>query len=73
MPAALPTGDQAMPEPHLYVGPHEGPPTGPSADPTFWNAPFGAAVAADRIPTQFEASAFFSEGRARALTARSRT
>lgn len=67
-------GDEAMPEPHLYVGPHEGPPppTQPSADP-FWNAPFGAALGADHISTTDDAVAFFAEGRARVLTDRSRT
>jgi hypothetical protein len=62
-------GDDARPEPYLYVGPHEG---APSAD-AFWNAPFGAALGADRISTTDDAVAFFSEGRARVLTDRSRT
>src|SRR3954471_10881762 len=51
-------GDEAMPEPHLYVGPHGGP---PSAD-RFWNATFGAAAAAGRISTTDDAVAFFSAG-----------
>jgi hypothetical protein len=62
-------GDGWHAGPYLYVGPHEGP---PSADP-FWNAPFGAAAGADRIRTAQDAVAFFSEGRARVLTDRSRT
>ena len=60
-------GDDAVPEPYLYVGPHEGRPT---AD-TFWNMPFGAAVTIDRIRTPDEAVDFFRQGRA--LTDRSRT
>ncbi|SDC71361.1 hypothetical protein SAMN05660690_2237 [Geodermatophilus telluris] len=62
-------GDDATPEPYLYVGPHEGPTSG---DP-FWNAPFGALVGADRIRTPDDAVAAFSAGRDRALTDRSRT
>ena len=64
-------GDDAIPEPYLYVGPHEGPPTGPSVDAAFWNAPFGAAVTVDRIRTPDEAVGFFLQGRA--LIDRSRT
>jgi hypothetical protein len=60
-------GDDAIPDPYLYVGPHGGPPTGDS----FWNAPFGAAVTFDRIRTPDEAVDFFSQGRA--LTDGSRT
>jgi len=60
-------GDDAIPEPYLYVGPHEGP---PSAD-TFWNAPFGAAVTFDRIRTIDAAVDFFAQGRS--LVDRSRT
>jgi hypothetical protein len=60
-------GDDAIPEPYLYVGPYEGP---PAAD-TFWNAPFGAAVTADRIRTPDDAVGFFAQGRA--LIDRSRT
>jgi hypothetical protein len=60
-------GDDALPEPYLYVGPHEGP---PSRD-EFWNMPFGAAVTIDRIRTPDEAVDFFSQGRA--LIDRSRT
>jgi hypothetical protein len=62
-------GDDALPEPYLYVGPHEGPPSGPSDE--FWNMPFGAAVTRDRIRTPDEAVDFFRQGRA--LTDRSRT
>jgi hypothetical protein len=60
-------GDDAIPDPYLYVGPHGGPPTGDS----FWNAPFGAAVTFDRIRTPDEAVDFFRQGRV--LTDRSGT
>ena len=60
-------GDDTIPEPYVYVGPHEGP---PSTDP-FWNAPFGAVVTFDRIHTADEAVGFFARGRA--LINRSRT
>jgi hypothetical protein len=53
-------GDDAVPEPYLYVGPHAGPPD----DDPFWNAPFGAAVTTQRISTVDDAVAFFREGRA---------
>lgn len=62
-------GDRAMPEPYLYVGPHEGPPS----DDGYWNTPFGAATPAGRTSTQDDAVAFFSEGRQRVLIDRSRT
>jgi hypothetical protein len=60
-------GDDAVPKPYLYVGPHGGP---PSADP-FWNAPFGAAATFERIGTPEQAVDFFEHGRA--LVDRSRT
>ncbi|MGY1642616.1 hypothetical protein ACI782_16025 [Geodermatophilus sp. SYSU D00703] len=60
-------GDEAMPEPYLYVGPHEGL---PSAD-AFWNAPFGASSGAPHIVTTDDAVAFFSEGRRQVLEDRS--
>jgi len=59
-------GDDAMPDPYLYIGPHGG---APDASP-FWNAPFGAARAATEIPGVPDAVAFFREGRARLTTAR---
>jgi hypothetical protein len=65
-------GDDAIGEPYLYVMPHAGRPSGEalrSAD--FWNAPFGAALTADRIRTDDDAVAFCAKGRA--LTERSRT
>ncbi|MGY1808654.1 hypothetical protein ACI8AF_14900 [Blastococcus sp. SYSU D00669] len=62
-------GDAALPEPYAYVGPHGGP-TSPHA---FWNAPFGAARDAAGTTSAQDAVAFFSEGRARVLTDRSRT
>ena len=54
-------GDDQIPGPYLYVGPHDGPPPG---DPAFWNAPFGAARTFRQIGTVAEAVAFFREGRA---------
>jgi len=57
-------GDSHVPEPYLYVGPHQGPPPG---DPAFWNAPFGAARTIHQIGAAADAAAFFRAGRARAL------
>lgn len=54
-------GDDHVPGPYLYVGPHGGPPPG---DPAFWNAPFGAARTFRQIGTVAEAVAFFRQGRA---------
>ncbi|MGZ4643415.1 MAG: hypothetical protein ACXVX8_14935 [Blastococcus sp.] len=58
-------GDDAIPEPYVYVGPHAGPP-GRNA---FWNAPFGAALTADGITDADDAVAFFERGRALAIGA----
>jgi hypothetical protein len=60
-------GDDAIPEPYLYVGPHEGP-----VDPgdAFWNASFGAVITADEVTDVERAAAFFERGRS--LIARSR-
>jgi hypothetical protein len=63
-------GDDHVPDPYLYVGPHGGPPPG---DPAFWNAPFGAARTFGQIGTVAEAAAFFRNARARALTHAGRT
>ncbi|MGY1609527.1 hypothetical protein [Geodermatophilus sp. SYSU D00700] len=52
-------GDDAFPEPYLYVGPHGGPPVRDA----YWNAPFGAAAGADRITTTHDAVRFFHHGR----------
>jgi hypothetical protein len=52
-------GDEAVPEPYLYVGPHGGPPVRDE----YWNAPFGAAAGADRITTTHGAVRFFHQGR----------
>jgi hypothetical protein len=60
-------GDAAIGAPYLYVGPHAGPP----APDGFWNAPFGAALTADRIHGVDDAVDFFSQGRNR--TGRSTT
>jgi hypothetical protein len=59
-------GDDQIPDPYLYVGPHDGPPPG---DPAFWNAPFGAARTFRQIGTMAEGAAFFGDGRARVLAA----
>jgi hypothetical protein len=53
-------GDDAIPEPYLYVGPHEGP---VRPGDTFWNAPFGAAAAADEVHDVEGAVVFFERGR----------
>jgi hypothetical protein len=62
-------GDATFADPYLYVGPHEGRPSMHD----FWNAPFGAAVPAHRIPTTDHAVAFCSEGRTRVRIDRSTT
>jgi hypothetical protein len=54
-------GDTAIGDPYLYVGPHAGPP----APDAFWNAPFGAAITADRIHGVDDAVDFFTQGRIR--------
>ena len=59
-------GDDQMPEPYLYVSPHDGPPPG---DPAFWNAPFGAARTFRQIGTVAEAAAFFRDARDRTRAA----
>ncbi|MGY1636980.1 hypothetical protein ACI78V_10030 [Geodermatophilus sp. SYSU D00742] len=62
-------GDAAIPEPYLYVGPHEGPPSSHG----FWNASFGAAAGVSRIRDAADAAEFFVQGRMRVLEDRSRT
>jgi hypothetical protein len=62
-------GDTAMPEPYLYVGPHEGPPS----DHPFWNASFGASIAIARIGAEVDAVAFYAQGHRQALEDRSGT
>jgi hypothetical protein len=52
-------GDAAIGTPYLYVGPHAGPPGRDG----FWNAPFGAALTADRVRGADDAADFFSQGR----------
>ena len=59
-------GDDQIPEPYLYVGPHDGPPPG---DPAFWNAPFGATRTFRQIGTVAEAAAFFRDARDRTRAA----
>jgi hypothetical protein len=62
-------GDAAMPQPYLYVGPHEGPPS----DHPFWNASFGASIAISRIGSPDGAVAFYAQGHQQALEDRSGT
>lgn len=52
-------GDEAIPLPYLYVGPHDGV---PAAD-AFWNASFGAYVTIEQVGSVEDASAFFEKGR----------
>jgi hypothetical protein len=52
-------GDEAVPEPYAYVGPHDT----PSDDP-FWNAPFGAYRTWREVTTPEEALDFFRGARA---------
>lgn len=59
-------GDEAIPLPYLYVGPHEGPP----AQDDFWNAPFGAYTDITDISAADDAREFFRVGRERVRTAR---
>jgi len=54
-------GDEDIPEPYLYVGPHEGPPVRDD----FWNAPFGAARTRSSIGGVADAHAFFRDGHRR--------
>jgi hypothetical protein len=54
-------GDAAIADPYVYVGPPAVPPAGDG----FWNAPFGAALTADRVGTADDAVDFFSHGRIR--------
>jgi len=57
-------GDDDLPVPYVYVGPHQGPPPGDTA---FWNAPFGAARTIRQVRTAAEMVAFFRDARARVL------
>jgi hypothetical protein len=53
-------GDDQVPAPYLYVGPHSGPPRRDR----FWNTNFGAARTIDAIGSVDDAVAFFREGSA---------
>lgn len=53
-------GDGAHPSPYLYVGPWE------PREGAFWNAPFGALLAASEVRDPGDALAFFTEGLAAA-------
>jgi hypothetical protein len=57
-------GDAQVADPYLYVGPHDGPPSG---DPAFWNVAFGAVRTIDQVGAGADAVAFFRDGRARVL------
>ncbi|HET9945927.1 MAG TPA: hypothetical protein VFR56_09755 [Actinomycetes bacterium] len=52
-------GDAAVPQPYVYVGPHD-----PLAGDPFWNAPFGAYRTWDEVGDPAQALAFFREARA---------
>lgn len=52
-------GDESIPTPYAYVGPH----SAPSPDP-FWNAPFGAARTWDELTSPPLALEFLRAGRA---------
>lgn len=54
-------GDDDIPMPYLYVGPHAGPPD----EDAFWNAPFGAARTSQRLRTVQEGLGFLREGHRR--------
>jgi len=54
-------GDDAIPEPYLYVGPWT------PQDGAFWDQPWGASRRASEIPDVAAAVAFFEEGRAASL------
>jgi hypothetical protein len=54
-------GDDHVPEPYLYVGPHDGPPIGDA----FWNAPFGAVRTIHDVRSVDDAVAFFRAGHER--------
>ena len=51
-------GDEAVPEPYAYVGPHDPPPDDP-----FWNAPFGAYRTWREVSSPAEALDFFRAAR----------
>lgn len=53
-------GDDGHPEPYAYVGPWT------RRDGPFWNAPFGAARAADQLPEVADVVDFFRQGRSAA-------
>lgn len=59
-------GDDEIPLPYAYVGPH----TGPPASDRFWNAPFGAYRTIEDIETVADGLAFLVEGHRRASAPR---
>jgi hypothetical protein len=52
-------GDDAIPAPYVYIGPHDA-----LGDDPFWNAPFGAYRTWEEIPTPAAAMEFLRAGRA---------
>jgi hypothetical protein len=62
-------GDEHIPYPYVYVGPHDGPPD----DDVFWNAPFGAYRTIRQVRSADEALAFFRDGRDRVKSTRQPT
>lgn len=54
-------GDENIPLPHLYVGPHQGPPTRDG----YWNASFGAYLTMPDVTSPEDALTFFRAGRDR--------
>ncbi|RFU21581.1 hypothetical protein [Geodermatophilus marinus] len=63
-------GDDAVPEPYAYAGPHEGRPAGPDVDRDFWTAPFGAVRTAAQVPAADDVLDFFLQAKARIDEAR---
>jgi hypothetical protein len=54
-------GDESIPVPYVYVGPHEGPPTRDA----YWNAFFGAFLTMTDVTSPEDALTFFRAGRDR--------
>ncbi len=55
-------GDEQVPDPYVYVGPHGGPPPG---EPQFWNAPFGAVRTIRDVGSVEDAVTFLRAGHER--------
>jgi hypothetical protein len=63
-------GHEQIPDPYLYVGPHDG--VADRSDP-FWNASFGAARTIHQVQSVDDALAFFRAGYDGATRARDRS